>query len=184
MTRLDNVIKQVKEVRMGKNKPWIFDENGEIKSNILIGDVLPLLENLKEYEYTGDSIDINYFSDYDDLKSHNTYNWGANISNDINFTVKGNYALVVVHLLGDIRGGYSDYFIIDLGDYNSFLEFCYYELEECIISIKRIDDRYSADIDIFSEGYSVFDDETFEEVGTFYSVEKRDFYNELKEKEE
>lgn len=50
MTRLEKVIEEVKAAHTGVNRPWIFDENGNIREDVLIGDALPLLEELKEYE--------------------------------------------------------------------------------------------------------------------------------------
>ena len=48
MSRLENVIEQVKASRTGKNHAWIFDD-GKISNNVVCGEVLDLLEELKEY---------------------------------------------------------------------------------------------------------------------------------------
>ena len=50
MTRLENVIEEVKTAHTGAYRPWIFDESGNIREDVLVGDVIPLLEELKEYE--------------------------------------------------------------------------------------------------------------------------------------
>lgn len=50
MTRLEKVIEEVKAAHTRVNRPWIFDESGNMREDVLVGDVLPLLEELKEYE--------------------------------------------------------------------------------------------------------------------------------------
>ena len=50
MSRLTNVIEAVKASRLGENKAWIYDENGNISDEVICGDVIPFLEELKEYE--------------------------------------------------------------------------------------------------------------------------------------
>ena len=87
MSRLDNVIKQVKEARNGKNKPWIFDDKGNIKDDVLICDVLPLLESLKEYEIEISNSEIEKYLESEYYSAENTYNWNANISNDLDWKI-------------------------------------------------------------------------------------------------
>ena len=50
MTRLENVIEQVKDARKGVNKPWIFNDDGKIADNVMCCEVLDVLEELKKYE--------------------------------------------------------------------------------------------------------------------------------------
>ena len=83
MTRLENVIEEVKAARTGVNRPWIFDEDGNIREDVLVGDVIPLLEELKEYEIDITDEEIEEFINDEETKGDNTYNWGANISNDL-----------------------------------------------------------------------------------------------------
>ena len=80
MTRLENVIEEVKSVRTGSGCAWIFDENGNIRDDVLVGDVLPLLEELKEYEIDITDEEIEAFINDEETKGDNTYNWNANIS--------------------------------------------------------------------------------------------------------
>ena len=61
-------------------------------------------------------------------------------------------------------------------DFESF-----FELENWIQS-KMINDRYSADIDLMSETYSVYDYEKQENVGDFYEREVEDLLNQINEK--
>ena len=83
MTRLENVINQVKVSRTGKNHAWIFDD-GKISDNVVCGEVLDLLEELKEYEINVSDAWIENFLHNPRVKGDNTYNFNANISNDIN----------------------------------------------------------------------------------------------------
>ena len=184
MTRLEFIIGQVKKFRTGENRPWIYFPNGEIKYDVFIGDILPLLEKLKEYEVKGMEIKEDFFDDYD--VADNTYNWNANISNDIDYRIKDGFCLIKVHLCGDIRCGYSDYFVIDLQGYDSLIEFCYYELEEAVMQYVAFgeDSRYVADIDIFAEGFNVWDSKEDKDLGMFYNVEAKDVLEEIKEMEE
>ena len=83
--------------------------------------------------------------------------------------------LIQIHLYGDIRCGYSDYFVLKMEDFESF-----FELENWIQS-KMINDRYSAYIDLMSETYSVYDHEKQENVGDFYEREVEDLLNQINE---
>lgn len=83
MTRLENVIEEVKAVRTGAMRPWIFDENGNLREDVLVGDVIPLLEELKEYEIDITDEEIEEFINDKETKGDNTYNWCANISNNL-----------------------------------------------------------------------------------------------------
>ena len=83
--------------------------------------------------------------------------------------------LIQIHLYGDIRCGYSDYFILKMEDFESF-----FELENWIQS-KMINDRYGADINLLSETYPVYDYEKQEDVGYFYELEVEDLLNQINE---
>ena len=52
MSRIDMAIEDLMAVRnMGVDKrPWIFDDNGNVKDNVIICDIIPWLEELKDYE--------------------------------------------------------------------------------------------------------------------------------------
>lgn len=178
MSRLDDVIKQVKSSRHGA---WIYDSNGNIKDDVLVGDALPLLEALKDVEMDVTDEWIDEFLEDPNTEGDNTYNWGANISNDLNFNSgkdeNGDDVMVImVHLHGDIRGGYSDYFVVKCS-----FEDMYYQFDDAIYQSKSINDRYSADINLFSEGYNVYDYETGEDLGEFYELEAEDALKEIEE---
>lgn len=187
MKRLDSIIASVKAARGGANHPWIYDDSGNVASGVICGDVIPLLEALKEYELdvTDEQVD-DLLAEATD--SDNTYNWGANISNDLNIDfvkdveINGEYydnvMVIMVHLHGDIRGGYSDYFVVPLS-----WEDLYENFDDVVYQSIQINDRYSADVNIFSEGYTVYDYETGEDVGEFYEVEVEDLLKEIEDRE-
>lgn len=180
-TRLENVIEQVKESRMGKHKAWIFDEDGRIKDDVMCCEVLDLLEELKKYEISVSDEWIEEFQNNPKVKGDNTYNWNGNISNDLNINYMTNdndeeIMLIMVHLYGDIRGGYSDYFAVK---FDSKYEF--YELENAT-QMKDVNDHMVADLTIFSECYNVYDYEKQEDVGEFYELELEDLLEEIKNK--
>lgn len=178
MTRLEKVIEEVKATHTGANRPWIFDENGSMREDILVGDVIPLLEELKEYEIGITDEEIEEFINDEETKGDNTYNWGANISNDLliySQEFDDELTLVIaVHLRGDVRANYSDYFAVKM---RGFYEF--YELES-ILQHKHITDTLVADINLMDEGYGVYDYEHDDELGEFYEIEIKDALPEIK----
>lgn len=172
MTRLENVIEEVKAVRTGAMRPWIFDENGNLREDVLVGDVIPFLEELKEYEIDITDEEIEEFINDKETKGDNTYNWCANISNNL-LIYSQEYddeitLVIAAHLRGDIRGGYSDYFAVKM---RGFYEF--YELES-MLQHKQITDTLVADINLMDEGYGVYDYEHDDELGEFYEIEIKD----------
>ena len=178
-TRLENVIEQVKAARTGANRPWIFTEDGKIADNVMCGEVLDVLEELKEYEISVSDEWIENFKSNPKVKGDNTYNCNANISNDLNMDYLENddgemIMLIMVHLYGDIRYGYSDYFAVK---FNSVYEF--YELESAT-QVKDVNEHMVADLNIFSESYNVYDYEKQEDVGDFYELELADLLEEIK----
>ena len=180
-TRLENVIEEVKNARIGSYRPWIFNDDGKIKDNIITGEILELLEEMKDYEVNvSDEYIANFLKiDWHKRRSGNTYNVSAHISNDIYYTALETedccIFLIKVHLYGDIRIGYSDYFVLKMEDFESF-----FELENWLQS-KMINDKYSADINLMSEIYSVYDYENHENVGDFYELEVEDLLNQINE---
>ena len=180
-TRLENVIEQVKAARNGQNRPWIFDEYGKIADNVMCGEALDLLEELKKYEISVSDEWIEEFLNNPKVKGDNTYNWGANISNDLNMNYVENddgelIMLIMVHLFGDIRAGYSDYFAVK---FDSMYEL--YELESAT-QMKDVNDHMVADLNLFSETYNVYDYEKQEDVGEFYCLELEDLLEEINNK--
>lgn len=174
MSRLERVIEQVKESRKGNNRPWIFDDNGNISDSVIVGEVLDILEELKNYEI---NVSDEYIKNFEADEANNTYNYDANISNDLNYEFKeikdGVIIRIMVHLYGDIRGGYSDYFFVKMESDCDFFSM------ESAFQSKDITDVLSADIHCFLETYSVYDYEKGEEIGEFCYLEKEDLLKEL-----
>lgn len=185
MSRLDNVISQIKEFRTGENNTWIFDNNGNVKENILVYDILPLLESLKEYEIEISNSEIQKYLESDYYSAENTHNWNANISNDLIWKIykrdgMSNIAIIMVNLYGygDIRNGYSNYFVISIKDYDSLLEFFSYEDFKCTMQFKELNENYVAEYDMFSESIEVYD-KNEEDIGSFYKIKKDELLKEV-----
>lgn len=147
LTSIDDVIADVRE---NGAKGWIW-ENGEIRADVFTCNIFPILEELKSSEI---QLDKESFDDiYENGEAGNTYNWTANISNDIDFRYKeGVGCIMKVHLSGDIRGNYTNWFAIDS------MESLYYA--DSILQPKSVNERYTADLDALSETYDIYDDET------------------------
>ena len=181
MTRLESVIEDVKAARQSKYRPWIYDDNGIIKDSVICGEVLDFLEELKDYEIEVTDEWIDKFISAADTKGYNTYNNGANISNDLNYWLRETkdecIFAIAVHLHGDIRGGYSDYFVVKFEDIYEW-----YNLESRT-QHKPITDTLTADIDIFDELYEVYDYSIDDYVGSFYECEVEDLLNKIKEEQ-
>ena len=115
-------------------------------------------------------------------KHDNTYNYGCNISNDIDWCeadtdAYGKIAMMKFHIAGDVRGNYTDEIFLKLGDCDGLMEYLYMQDEYSNIitdhATVEVDGKeYSVDIDPFKEGVEVYDTETWDNVCTCYDVEK------------
>lgn len=181
MTRLEKVIEQVKAIRKvdKKHRAWIYNDEGKIGNNVICGDVLPVLEMLKEYEVNVNNEWIERFRQ--GAYNYYGYNYGTCIDSNLSIWYKNNnpMGLVCVHLYGDARGGFSDFFAIKNEDYDNALEFIMNEMEMQYIDLDE-DGRYTADINIFSETYDVYDNVEGKTIGSFYCIELEDLMNEIK----
>ena len=176
MTRLDAVIKDIEAVNKA-GVAWIYDEDGNIKDDVICGNVLPLLYELRDYETEATEEYIDWIVDNADRR-WNTYNWNANIDHDIDVAeveLDGyTYMAIMVHRYGDIRANYTDRFLVRFDN-----EYEWSELES-IMQYKVIcDGRYCIDINIMSETYNVWDNEKEVSVGEFYELEVEDLLNEI-----
>ena len=176
MTKLDAVIKDIEAVnKIGY--AWIYDADGNIKDDVICGNVLPLLYELKDYEVESTEEPIDWFVENANRR-WNTYNWNANIDHHIDVAeaeLDGyTYMAIMVHRYGDVRANYTDRFLVRFDD-------CYEWSElESIMQYKAIcDGRYYIDINIMSETYNVWDNEEEVSVGEFYEIEVEDLLNEL-----
>lgn len=180
MSRLDRVIRDVMDCRTMDKHAWIYNDNGEIRDDVICGDVIPFLEELKEYEVNVTDAWVDEFLCHTGKFAFNTYNFNACVSNDllVYYYENDNTCIVVaaVHLFGDARCNYSDYFACRLGSFQHFLE-----LESAYQSIE-INDRFTADVSIFGECYSVYDYVIGEDVGEFCEIEKSELIDELEKR--
>lgn len=179
MSRLTNVIKQVKDSRIGDNVAWIYDENGNISNDVICGDIIPYLEELSEYEINVNDEFISEFKK--DADNYYSYNYGANVDKDISIWYKeGNpIAVICIHLYGDARWGFSDEFVVKMDDYYDNCVLTQLLQLDSVYQTVSINDRYSADVNIFSEEYDVYDYKENETIGTYWYIEKKELFEEI-----
>ena len=180
MSRLTNVIEAVKASRIGKNRAWIYDENGNISDEVICGDVIPFLEELKEYEIEkSDEFIEDFIKGADNFY---TYNYGCAIDKDISAWYKNDNPIMIVcvHLFGDARCGFSDYFVIEMDNYYDNCPLTQFLQLDCVYQSVKINNRYFADINIFQEEYGIYDFEEDDTIGYDYSIEKKDVLENLK----
>lgn len=178
-------IDEIKKSRIGENRSWIYDENGNISDNVICGDIIPYLEELKEYEIGVTEEFLERFIKDENTKCFYTYNYGCCIDKDIAFWYKTDGSDIVVgcvHLQGDARTGFSDnWFALKMDDYWDNCPLTQLLQLNSVYQIVDIDNRYYADIDIFSESYEIYDSEKGETVCTDYSLDKKDVLKKIKE---
>ena len=176
MTRLDAVIKDIEEANKA-GIAWIYDADGNIKDNVICGNVLPLLYELKDYEIEATEKFIDWIVGHAD-KHWNTYNWNANIDHDIDVAeihLNGDtFMAIMVHRYGDVRGNYTDRFVVRFGN-----EYDWFEFNSRVQCKTICDGRYCVDIDLMTETYYVWDNEKEVNVGEFYELEVEDLLNEI-----
>lgn len=181
MSRLDNVIKDIENVNKG-SYVWIYDANGNIKDNVICGNVLNLLYELKDYEIDTSHTEklIDYVVVHADHR-WNTYNWNANIDHHIDVAeleIDGyTYMAIMVHRYGDVRANYTDRFLVRFDN-----EYEWFELESRMQYKTICDGRYCIDIDIMSECYNVYDWDEFDNIGEFYEIEVEDLLEAINER--
>jgi hypothetical protein len=194
MSNIDNIIVDIENTNQTYGF-WIRDENGNIKDDVICGEVIPFLEELKNYEIdmSQDEIkdmisswDKNWHEESYSLKhgneywADNTYNINANIDHDIDYRIaksddNGVWFAFMIHRFGDVRGNYTDWAICKF-DYVEEL----FELDS-VMQCKYFGEHYVADINIFSETYNVYDTDKCEDVGNFYEMEVSDLLNSITE---
>ena len=176
MTRLNAIIEDLEAVNKACGV-WIYDADGNIKDNVICGNVLPLLYELKDYEIETTEESIDWFVKNADRR-WNTYNWNANIDHDIDVAemyLNGyTYMAIMVHRYGDMRANYTDRFLVRFDN-----EYDWFEFESRIQCKTICDGRYCVDIDIMTECYNVWDSEEEVTVGEFCEIEVKDLLNEI-----
>ena len=182
MSNLDNIIADIKEVNSTYDF-WIRDENGNIKDDVICADVIPFLEELKDYEVnmTQEEIENLREDSYEKMHLYNTYNSNACIDHDFEYDILENdldneyLVFIMVHRFGDVRCNYTDWAVCKFDDIYQF-----FELESTTPSIE-INDRYVADVCIFDETYYVWDYVNDKDVGYFCITEKKDLLETIKQ---
>ena len=190
---IDEIIKDLTENCLGG---WIY-EDGKIKDDVLLVDTRDLLEAFKYFELPyDDAMELceNLIALHGEdamsssfwgftfggiaTKSDNTYNWGANISHDINFNefeyddVK--YTAIMIHRYGDVRNNYTYYAILKC-DIDDLLNLEFYPSKD-ITGTNLV-----ADLEWYSDCYSVYNRETQEDFDGYYETEMSDLLFRLKE---
>lgn len=188
MSNIENIIADIKEVNQTYGF-WIRDEYGNLKDDVICGEVIPFLEELKEYEVEMSQADIkdmmNFWDSNFDRSSYtrnNTYNHNANIDHDIDYRIvesthDGVWFAFMVHRYGDVRGNYTDWAVCKFDYVESIFEL------ESVMQYKNIIGKYVADINIFSEEYEVYDYINDKDIGIFYDIEVDDLLNSIAELE-
>lgn len=191
MSNIDNIIADITEINQTYGF-WIRDEHGNLKDDVICGEVIPFLEELKEYEIEMSQTDIkdmmNFWDSNFDRSRYtrdNTYNHNANIDHNIDYRIvesehDGTWLVFMVHRYGDVRGNYTDWAVCKFDDIYEFWEL------ESIRQHKNFSDgdkfeRYTADINIFDECYLVYDNDLGEDVGYFYDIEVEDLLKSIEE---
>lgn len=179
MTRLDNVIKDIENVNK-ECHAWIYEPNGTIRDDVICGDVLDLLYELKNYEIETTEKSIDWIV----VKANrhwNTYNWNANIDHHIDVAemeINGyTYMAIMVHRYGDVRANYTDRFLVRFDDEGEW-----FELESRMQYKTIANGKYCCDIDIMTEWYNVWDWDNNTSIGEFYEIEVEDLLNEIEER--
>ena len=187
MSNIDNIIADITEINQTYGF-WIRDEHGNLKDDVICGEVIPFLEELKEYEVEMSQADIkdmmNFWDSNFDKSRYtrdNTYNHNANIDHNIDYRIveseyDGTWFAFMIHRYGDVRGNYTDWAVCKFDDIYEF-----YGLES-IMQYKQINERYVADINIFSESFNVYDCIKGEDVGEFWDIEVESLLKSIEER--
>lgn len=111
---------EVYETINGAKGGWIFDDDGNLKDNIALVNTLDIIDNLN---WIVDEDEIAYLDsivdDCEYLDWHNTYNWNASVTYDIDIKfIEHNDEVIACakfHICGDIRANYTDYLYFNCG---------------------------------------------------------------------
>lgn len=181
MTLLEKALNTIKNLRGQDvevfGQPHHIEDNS-IEYNDLVIDVVEVFENLKEYEITEyeyynpdteeyEDIEFNdcdefisYMDDtygIEEVSSDNSYNWSSPISNNFyihqyyNRELDYYYYIIAIHMYGDVRGNYTNEFVLKFDNDYEFLELLnecnkYYTLQD------KDENELYFDLGIFDEG--------------------------------
>ena len=181
MSRLNNIISDLRSLEgqlVGKG--GYFEHIYTNNTNDTIISIIDILENLKSYEietfeiynYCNEEeddiieIDVDEFleaREYEEIKSDNSYNWLAPISNHFNYRIyksslyEGIIVEFKVHRFGDVRCNYTEETYLQFDDEYEFYEV----LEESskYFTIEKNDKIYQIEINIFSDCPRIYTNE-------------------------
>lgn len=171
MSRLEKAIEEVKNGRVGA---WIYNERGEIRADVFVGDTVELMEDWLNHEVEFPNLTDEEISD---IIEYNTYNWNGSMSNDIAFGFYNKEIMIAtVHISGDARGNYSTLFALDFGSIEELYDNLPY-------LSKGVTENHVASFNMFNEGMSIYNIDTGEEFAC-YEVELSDLLQEIYDKEE
>lgn len=128
---------------------------------------------------------IGYIADVDDYKADNSYNWMAPVSNHFDFkiydlhnTTNGKLIEMKIHRYGDVRGNYTETFLLEFDDDYTFLETISDHSKFVTVEVDNIE--YDIEVNPFSDVMEVT-----EEFGTLITetceTEKEDIIKQIKE---
>ena len=159
-----NIINDIKEIH--ETPVYYFGdyhELGTLETDDFTINIIDVLETLEPYEIT-ESIDEltegGYIYNGCDYKGDNSYNWMAPVNHHFNFNIydacDACYVEFKVHRFGDVRGNYTETVVLRFDNNYEFLEI----LSECnkFNSIDIDGNNYNVDVNIFADGFEVFDD--------------------------
>lgn len=179
---------QARREKDNKTRPAIYeiDENGhgKIKDDIIIGDIIPLLDELSDYEIHMSDEQIVQFRNDPDICNMYTYNYSGNVDVDFSIWYKEGspIGLFCLHTGLDARLGFTDFATFAIPDYDNALEGLLNL--ETIDQHKEISYKYEADIHLTRDTYEVYDYQKDEYVGEYCLMEVGDLLSEIEEKEE
>jgi hypothetical protein len=173
-------IKESRKIGAKEGGPWIY-EDGKIADNVVICDIIPILEDLKEYEIEMSDEEIMKFRE--GAENFYSYNNGAKIDTDFSVWYKegDTHGLFCIHTgRNDAREGFSEYVPFETDKGNALdLVFAMEHINQTV----DISDRYAADLTAVSDSYTVRDIETDEEVLTSTELSAEDVLKEIEEAE-
>src|SRR5699024_3435013 len=126
-----------------------------------------------------------YIADVYDYKSDNSYNWMTPVSNHLDFkiydlhnTSGGKLVEMKIHRYGDVRGNYTESFLLEFDDDYTFLETI--SENSKLVTVEVDEENYDVMVDPFSDVMEVMD-----EYGTLITetceTEKEYIIEEIKE---
>lgn len=164
-----NIINDIKEIH--ETPVYYFGdyhELGTLETDDFTINIIDILEALEPYEITEGIDELTeggyIYNDWD-YRGDNSYNWTAPVNHHFDFCIYDNkntagnvcYVEFRVHRFGDIRGNYTETVVLQFDNDYEFLE----TLSECnkYNTIEIDGNNYNIDINIFSDGFEVFDDD-------------------------